>query len=170
MSAPAALVSAPDTYSQQITLTPRDGAGIGTLSSYANITPVFVEGTETIKIPASEVKELNLVWTFWQHRRPDSSEWPSGPGARAVFTLESAADVTLNLRTTVRSDDWSALVPTPEIVLEANKPTRVEIVLPDAPATAPIQNIRIVFNAYTKIPELKISDWSVGQTAPANKR
>ncbi len=156
-------------YAELVTLTPRDGAGLGTLSSYAGVTPVFekTDANDTIRIPDYGVKEINLVWTFWQHKRPLADEWPFGKDARSVFTLQSPSDTTLRVRITVRADEWSPLAPSPEIQLQAGKPTRVELVLPEAAVTNPIDQLRVVFTSFEKIPELTITDWSIGKGSSA---
>ena len=152
-------------YSPQVVLTPREGQGNGTLSAYAGFTPVFepnAAGDDAVKLPAPTVKELSLVWTFWGHTQPSANEWPTADGL-SVFTLTSTADATLRLRATYRAEgEWSPVTELPEVNVKAGEPAKVE--LPLAPHTSlnKIDCIRIIFNSPKTIPELSITDWSVG--------
>lgn len=161
-----AALAASAAYRPEITLTPRDGTGIGTLSSYAGITPIFepnVTGEDAVVIPASAVKETNLVWTFWSHTQPRPEQWPEGKDAHATFNLACDKDSILRLRATYRAGgEWSRITELPDVDLKAGKPVQVFLPLAEYTGSDKIETIRIIINASTDIPRLTITRWSIG--------
>lgn len=161
-----AALAASAAYKPEITLTPRDGTGIGTLSSYAGITPVFepnVTGEDAVVIPESAVKEVNLVWTFWSHTQPHPDQWPEGKDAHAAFTLASDKDTILRLRATYRAGgEWSRITELPYVDLKAGKPVQVFLPLAEYTGSDKIETIRVIINASTDVPRLTVTRWSVG--------
>ncbi len=164
----AALAPAASAQSRgpSLKLVPRDGSGLGTLSAYGGVTPVFAAdaaGVDGINIPDTDRSEVNLVWTFWSHRRPGSDSWPAGPRARSTFTLRAEAAATLSLRVGLRvSGEWTELVPAPDLTLAAGKPAVVSLPLPDALPAGSVEVVRVQITSRSPIPSLRVTDWTVG--------
>lgn len=167
----AALAQAQSGYSERLGLVPRVGQGLGTVSAYAGVAPVLAPndaGHELITLPAAGKNEVNLVWTFWGHRAPAPEQWPSGAGARTVFTVSSPSDLTLHTRVAVLAGGaWSPLLPGPVLQLKAGQPTLVELPLPAEAVAAPVERLRLNFIGSGPVPELTFLGWSVGEGSAA---
>jgi hypothetical protein len=149
-----------------LTLTPREGQGLGTVSTYAGVVATLASdpaGVDTITLADAGGNEVNLVWTFWSHRQPHTDQWPSGSTARTTLTVLSPADVTLSPKVGLRvSGEWTEMVPGPQITLTAGQPTRLSLPLPGSLPVGAIETVRIQLVARHPIPELKFTHWSVG--------
>lgn len=139
--------------------------GDGTVSDYAGTSPVIAKdarGNDVLQIPAPGGNMANLVWTYWQHKRPDPDQWPAGPKARTSITLRADADTTLHTRLTVRTSDWSKPTAGPTIKLRANESQAFQLPLPADRPPGPVQNLRVILTAEQDVPPLTVLYWSVG--------
>lgn len=178
-STPAALACAallgttlpaqPD-YRDSLTLVPRTGQGLGNVPAYAGLTPVLAPngaGHESVTVPSSDLREVNVVWSFWRHRMPSPPLWPAGDHAHTVFTLRAAAATSLQPRLSVRVGEvWTDFVPGPRIDLQAGRPALVALPLPADLPQGTVETLRLNFTSTMPIPELILMEWSVGVGLP----
>ncbi|EIP97104.1 endoglucanase [Opitutaceae bacterium TAV1] len=161
----AAPAGAGDVYKPLRPLFPLTGEG--TVSSYGGTSPIpekDAAGQDVLRVPETGKNEVNLVWTFYRHRQPPSAQWPSGPAARARLTLTSASAVTLRPRLLVRAaGEWTAVIPGEPVDLAAGQPATIELALPSTLPEGPVENLRIILAASRNIPELIVTEWSVGE-------
>lgn len=157
--------AAPASSLRSFVLLPRQDAGLGTVSSYGGVTPVFAAdaaGADGINIPDTGKREVNLVWTFWSHRQPSADLWPVGPKARSVFTLRAETAIHLDFRVTVRvAGEWTELLASPSVTLAAGKPAQVSLALPDGIPHGSVEVVRVRMSAEAPLPALRVTDWTI---------
>lgn len=150
-----------------LTLVPREGTGLGTLSAYGGVASVFsadAAGVDGIDIPDTGKTEVNLIWTFWSHKQPGEASWPVGPRARSTFTLRSATEATLALRMALRvAGEWTEMIPAPDLSLAAGKPATVSLPLPASVPVGKIEVVRVQITSRVPVPALRVTDWTIAE-------
>ncbi len=162
--APATAAPAGGFYAPERILVPL--AGDGTFSDYAGSRPAVdkdAQGREIVRLPATGKNETSLVFTFWRHRQPRPDAWPSGEKARASLTVTSPADITVRTQLVLNAGDAAAPLAGPVLQLAAGQPRTFELPLPAAAPAKPVESLRVHFSASQTLPELAVSDLSVGR-------
>jgi len=166
----AMIASAEGVFSETLTLVPRVGNGEGTLSPYGGVTPEFVatgkEGQPHINIPPTNKNQVDVVWTFWNHKQPKIDQWPTGKAARLQVTVTSADGVSFTPILHVLSGNWTEPVSGEKISLSPGVPTTLNLPLPDTLSGENIERIRLTLQGSNGTPQLTISKLGVGNLVP----
>ncbi len=154
-------------YAPARTLLP--SAPDGMISDYAGVSPRWeaaADGASRLVVPAPGRNEVNLVWTYWGHTRPEAADWTAWAD-QGELRLRAGQTVTVRPSVSIKvAGDWTAFAESPSAELSAGRDNVLPLSLPPLPAAGQVEAVRLLLVADEDLPELVVSDWSVGGTRP----